>query len=280
MTLEITSKIKLNNGVEIPQLGFGTYQIPQGDETKQSVLWALKAGYIHIDTAAYYGNEQSVGEAIRESGISREKIFVTTKLKNDDHGYEKALKAFDKSFENLGLDYIDLYLIHWPVQKLKLDSWRALEEILKSGRCKAIGVSNFTIKHLEELIENSSIIPAVNQVEFSPYLNQKTLLKFCRSKEIYIEAYSPLTRGKKLNDPLLIEISSKYSKTPAQILVRWALQKEIIVLPKSTHEERIQENSNVFDFEISEEDMKKLNSMDENFRVCWNPETMNEDFGE
>ncbi|MEM2918278.1 MAG: aldo/keto reductase [Candidatus Altiarchaeota archaeon] len=274
--MNINSKVKLNNGVEIPYLGLGTWLLNSGKETQNAVLWALEFGYRLIDTASIYGNESDVGIAIKKSKISRDKIFVTTKLWNSDQGYEKTLKAFEKSLKILNLSYIDLYLVHWPAEKksLREETWKAIEKVYMEGKCRAIGVSNYTIKHLSELLEIAEIIPAINQVEFSPFLYQKELLEFCNSNKIQVEAYSPLTRGKKLNDPKLLEIAEKYGKTPAQILIRWALQHSLVVIPKSSKKEHIYENSQVFDFEISKGDMEKLDSLDENFRVCWNPENI------
>jgi len=269
--LKIDSKIKLNNGVEMPILGLGTYQMASGREAKEAILSALEAGYTHIDTAKIYGNEGDVGKAIRTSGLPREEIFVTTKLWNADHGYHKAQKACERSLKLLGLSYIDLYLIHWPVKDIRRETWRAMEQLHVQGKCRAVGVSNYMTRHLEELLKSSSIIPAVNQVEFHPYLFLQDLLRFCREYRIQLEAYSPLTKGQKLDDPKLISIASKYSKTPAQVLIRWALQHEIVVIPKSTRRERILENAEVFDFSLSEEDMRALDSFNENFRTSWDP---------
>ncbi|MGB2981473.1 MAG: aldo/keto reductase [Candidatus Zixiibacteriota bacterium] len=271
--LRIDTKVKLNNGVEMPIFGLGTYQAQSGKETRDAVLYALHAGYRHIDTASMYGNEEDVGTAIAESGIPREEIFVTTKLWNSDHGYDSGLAAFKKSHRRLRLSYVDLYLIHWPVQDLRNETWRALETLLKEGKCRAIGVSNYMIRHLEELLERSSTIPVVNQVEFSPYLYQKDLLEFCRKSKIQLEAYSPLTKGHKLNDPKLVTLASKYSKSPAQILIGWALQHEMVVIPKSSKRERITENAGVFDFTISPEDMRALDSFDQGLRTSWDPTT-------
>jgi diketogulonate reductase-like aldo/keto reductase len=272
--LRIDAKVKLNNGVEMPVFGLGTYQTGGGKETREAVLWALEAGYRHIDTAAMYGNEEDVGEAVQKSGIPREEIFVTTKLWNTNHGYQKALVAFDESLNKLGLAYVDLYLIHWPVEDLRMDSWKALEKLLKKGKCRAIGVSNYMLHHLEELLDNSSTIPTVNQVEFSPYLYQKELVDFCAKHGIQFEAYSPLTKSHKLNDPRLVDIASRYSKTPAQILIRWALQKDVVVIPKSSRKERIIENADVFDFTISAEDMDILDSFNRNLHTSWDPTTV------
>jgi diketogulonate reductase-like aldo/keto reductase len=272
--IRIDTKVKLNNGVEMPIFGLGTYQADPGTSTRQAVLHALETGYRLIDTAALYGNEDDVGEAVKESGIPREEIFVTTKLWNDDHGYDRTLAAFEESLGLLGLSYVDLYLIHWPVEDLRGDSWRALEKLLEEGKCRAIGVSNYMIWHLEELLNESSTVPTVNQVEFSPYLYQKDLLEFCHSRDIRLEGYSPLTKGHKLKDSRLATMASKYSKTPAQILIRWSLQREAITIPKSSKKERILENANVFDFSISPEDMRVLDSYDESLRTSWDPTTV------
>jgi diketogulonate reductase-like aldo/keto reductase len=269
--MRIDARVKLNNGIEMPVFGLGTFQTRSGRETKDAVLYALQAGYRLIDTAAAYGNEEDVGEAVRKSGIPREEIFITTKLWNTDHGFDRALAAFERSREKLDLSYVDLYLIHWPEGGLRDETWRALEKLLKEGKCRAIGVSNYTIRHFEELLENSSTIPAVNQVEFHPYLYQKELLEFCNSHKIQLEAYSPLTKGRKLNDPELLKIARKYSKTSAQILIRWVLQKGVVVIPKSSRKERIEENSQVFDFEISDDDMKTLDSFNQDYRTSWDP---------
>ena len=271
--IRIDTKVKLNNGVEMPIFGLGVYQARRGKETQEAVLSALEAGYRLIDTASMYENEEDVGEALRKSGIPREEVFITTKLWNSDHGYDKTLAAFERSRKKLGLSHVDLYLIHWPVEGLRNESWKAFETLLKEGKCRAIGVSNYMIWHLEELLNNSSTIPAGNQVEFSPYLYQEDLLEFCRAHGIQLEAYSPLTKGHKLNDPKLAKIASKYSKSPAQILIRWALQKEVVVIPKSSRKDRILENADVFDFTISPEDMKVLDSFNEDLRTSWDPST-------
>lgn len=271
--LRIDTKVKLNNGTEMPIFGLGTYQAEGGKEARRAVFYALEIGYRHIDTAAMYDNEEDVGEAIKESGIPREEIFVTTKLWNSDHGYDKALAAFEESRTKLGLDYVDLYLIHWPVEDLRKESWKALEGLLKEGRCRGIGVSNYMTWHLEELLKGSSTIPAVNQVEFSPYLYLRELHDFCRSHDIQLESYSPLTKGHKLNDPKLAEVAGEYSKSPAQILIRWALQKGVVVIPKSSRKERIKENAEVFDFTISDQHMEVLDSFDRGLRTSWDPST-------
>jgi len=271
MKISIESRVKLNNGVEMPYLGLGVYLAAAGREVQQAMKHALQIGYRLFDTASIYENESDVGKVIRESSIPRQDIFVTTKLWNSDHGYDKSIKAFHRSLERLGLEYIDLYLIHWPVEGLRRESWRALESLMDTGKCRAIGVSNYLIPHLEELLGYAKVIPMVNQVEFSPFLYLKDLLHFCQLHHIQLESYSPLTRGKKFKHPLLQELSAKYQKTPAQILIRWNLQHHVVVIPKSSHPKRIEENAAVFDFSISPEDMRSLDQLDENYRVSWNP---------
>ncbi|MFH1174202.1 MAG: aldo/keto reductase [archaeon] len=266
-TLHITSTRTLNNGVRIPLLGLGTYRAtPQ--ETERAVSEALALGYRHIDTAAFYANEQAVGKAVRDSKIPREELFITTKIQNDDHADPAA--ALQTSLQKLDMDYVDLYLIHWPVPE-RIASWKALELLHKRGLARAIGVSNFTIAHLQELLPKATITPQVNQVEFSPYLYQKELLDYCEKHHIVLEAYSPLTRGKKFDDERLLDIAKKHGKTPAQILIRWALQHTIVVLPKSTTEARIKENSSIYDFNLDKQDMQLLDSLNENLHVSWDP---------
>jgi len=255
----------------MPILGIGVWKMSPGEETRNALKYALGAGYRLIDTARLYGNERDVGWAVRASGIPRDEIFVTTKLWNSDHGYDAAVKAFNRSVRELDLGYIDLYLIHWPVSGLRGDSWRALTKLYEEGKCRAIGVSNYTIHHLEELLAASRVVPAVNQVEFSPFLYQKPLLDYCRKEEIQLEAYSPLTKGARLGDSRLANLAAKYRRTPAQILIRWAIQHDVIVIPKSSRPERILENSRVFDFEISPADMDALDSLSEDYRTTWNP---------
>ncbi len=271
MELTIETKLQLSDGHLIPQLGLGVWQISAG-KTADVVLAALEAGYRHIDTASAYGNEESVGTAIRMSGIPRESIFVTTKLWNSDHGNPEP--ALDTSLRKLKMNYVDLYLIHFPVRQRR-QSWRALEALQRKGKTRSIGLSNFTIAHLRELLAESETVPAVNQVEFHPYLYQQDLLAFCQAKGIFIEAYSPLTHGERLKDPRLVAIAKKYSssktKSTAQILIRWALQHGLVVIPKSSNRRRILENADVFDFEISEDDMRLLDSFNENLRTCWDP---------
>lgn len=270
-TLSLPSNFRLNDGNQIPVLGFGVYQSPPGAKTIESVSTAIQTGYRLIDTAALYQNEADVGAAIRKNRIPRNDLFITTKLWNSDQGYDSTLKAFDNSIKRLGLRYIDLYLIHWPVSDKRLDSWKALERLKNEERCRSIGVSNFTIRHLKELLDHCTIPPAVNQVEFSPFLYQKQLHEFCQKNSIVIEAYSPLTKGDRLGDLQLKNLAKKYGKTTAQILIRWCLQHEVIPLPKSNTPSRIRENAQVFDFEIRTEDMLLLDSLNEDFRTSWNP---------
>jgi len=234
-------------------------------------LYAFEIGYRHIDTATFYGNEHEIGQALYKSDIPRNEIFITTKLWNSDHGYQNALDAFNLSLEKLGLDYVDLYLIHWPVENLRLESWRALQKLYNDGLCKSIGVSNYMERHLEELLNQSDIVPVVNQVEFSPFLYLRELQNYCESQDIALESYSPLTKGYKLKDSKLNEIAQKYTKSAAQILIRWCLQKGVIVIPKSIQKEHIKENANVFDFNISESDMIKLGNLNENYHSSWDP---------
>jgi diketogulonate reductase-like aldo/keto reductase len=271
MAQPLLASIELNTGVRIPVLGLGVYQAASGRETETAVQIALEVGYRHIDTARAYDNERDVGRAVKASGIPREELFITTKLWNSDHGYETTIKAFHESRKQLGVDYIDLYLIHWPVAGLRGESWRALEHLLGQGACRAIGVSNYTIKHLEELLGSSSIVPAANQIEFSPFLYQRELLDFCNQQGIQVEAYSPLTQGKKVNHPALVALATKYGKTAAQILIRWAVGHGLVVIPKSVHRHRIEENAAVFDFSLAAEDLAQLDGLDEGFRTCWDP---------
>ncbi len=269
--LSLQSKVKLNNGVEMPVQGLGIYQSPPGRTTQNAVRYAIKMGYRLIDTARIYGNEADVGEAVRTSGIPREEVFVTTKLWNSDQGYESTIRACEASIRRLGLGHLDLYLIHFPVPEARNDSWRAMVRLLRDGKCRAVGVSNFTIPHLRELLKNSEVEPAVNQVEFHPFLYQKELLDYCLGNGIQGEAYSPLARAERLKHPKMVAVAAKYSKTPAQVMIRWSLQHGLVVIPKSVREERIMENSQVFDFNLSEEDMGILDSLNENLRTNWDP---------
>jgi len=267
--LDFDSKTGLNNGVEIPNLGLGVYQSPPGETTFKAIKYALSIGYRHIDTAKLYGNECDVGRAVAESGIPRDEIFVTTKVWNSDQGYDLTLRAFEGSLRRLNLQYVDLYLIHWPVPGKIVETWKAMVKILKDGKSRAIGVSNYHLSELQETLKTSETVPAINQVEFHPFLYQKNLLRFCEKNKIHVVAYSPLTRGKKLNHPSIERVSKKYGKTPAKILIRWSLQYGLGVIPKSTHKDRILENSQDFDFQLEDKDMKMLNSLNENLRTVF-----------
>lgn len=257
----------LHNGVKMPYLGLGVYDINDGEDVIKAVTWALDAGYRHIDTAALYRNEKGVGKAIRRYGLPREQVFVTSKVWNDDQGYDRTLKAFETSMSKLKLDYLDLYLIHWPVKGKFLDTWRALETIYRQGRVKAIGISNFLERHIEELLREAEIVPMVNQLEFHPYLVQQHLLDYCIAKGIQYEGWSPLMRGKIFNIDLFRQLSVKYRKDIAQIALRWSLQKGVIAIPKSSRKERIISNANLFDFQISEDDMLRIDALDKNEAV-------------
>lgn len=256
----------LHNGVEIPCVGFGTWQTPSDEIAEQSVLHALKCGYTHIDTAAVYRNEASVGEAIKQSGIDRSALFVTSKLWNKDRGYEQTIAAFEKTLERLQLDYLDLYLIHWPAihgtkeenDKVHLDTWRAMEYLYESKKIRAIGVSNFLVHHLEPLMANASIKPMVNQIEYHPGYLQEETVDYCKKHNILVEAWSPLGSGKVLEDAGLQEIATRYNKSVAHLCIRFCLQNGTLPLPKSVTPSRIEDNTRVFDFVISEEDMQTI----------------------
>ena len=266
--------LSLNTGAAIPVVGFGTWQILLNGTAKRAVMEALAAGYRLIDTARIYGNEKGVGAGIRESGIPREDIFVTTKLWNSSHGRDKALAAFDGSLKRLGLDYVDLYLIHWPVPGKRQETWKALEELQKSGRVRAIGVSNYMVHHLTELLEHAEIPPAVDQVEFHPFLyeDRRQLLDFCSNHGIVVEAYSPLAHAARLHDPVITKVAVSHKKSNAQVMLRWAVQHGTVPLPKSSNPARIVENLRIFDFELTESDMRALNDLSDGTHTCWNPD--------
>lgn len=279
MDLSLNSVISIGQGVEIPVLGLGTFLSEPGEKTKNAVLWALEAGYRHIDTARIYGNERDVGEGIRASGIPRREVFITTKVWNDDQGFDSTLKACEDSLRRLNTDYIDLYLIHWPVPAKRLETWKALIRLQEEGLVRAIGVSNFMVRHLEELLARTEVIPAVNQIEISPFIQRKALVEYCRKKGIVVEAYSTMTRGQRLGDQRLAAMAVKYGKTSAQIALRWAVQKGMVIIPKSVHRERILENAAIFDFSLAETDMEEIFSWDEHFSTLppsWEPETSNQ----
>ncbi|MCQ6278521.1 aldo/keto reductase [Bacillus sp. EB600] len=278
MSTNLKSTTTLHNGVEMPWVGLGVFKVKEGEEVIESVKAAIKNGYISIDTAAIYGNEKGVGRAIKESGVLREELFITTKLWIADQGYETTLKAFETSMEKLGLDYLDLYLIHWPGKDKYKETWKAFEKLYKDGRVRAIGVSNFLVHHLEDLIGSAEIKPMVNQVELHPHLTQKDLLSYCKKEGIQVEAWSPLKQGQLLNDPTLTEIAQKYNKSVAQIILRWDLQNEVVIIPKSIKEPRIIENTTIFDFELTSEDMEKIDGMNQDSRAGSHPDTMTAGF--
>jgi diketogulonate reductase-like aldo/keto reductase len=272
MITQITDCTVLNNGLEMPWLGFGVFKMDEGQEVVDAVTTALETGYRSIDTAALYGNESGVGKAIRESGIPREDIFLTTKVWNDDQRGERIQAAFEESLERLGMDYVDLYLVHWPVEGFYHQTWGEMEKIYHSGRAKAIGVSNFQIHHLKDILRDYQIVPAVNQIEFHPFLVQSELLAYCEENGIQVEAWSPLMQGKIIKEPAVQNLAEKYNKTAAQITLRWDLQHSVVTIPKSVHAGRIAENAAIFDFEISAKDMRVLDGLDQGKRVGPDPD--------
>jgi 2,5-diketo-D-gluconate reductase A len=268
--------ITLNNGVSIPQLGFGVFLI-EPDETKDATLAALEVGYRHIDTAEMYGNEAQVGEAVRASGIDRDDIFVTSKLNNSFHAYDDALNAFDQTLKDLAFDYVDLFLVHWPLPGVGdfVETWKAMEEIYRSGRCRAIGVSNFQKHHLQRLFDETEIVPAVNQIEVHPYLVQDELRAFGAEHGIPTEAWSPLGRGAVLEEPTLVDIAKRHDRTPAQVTLRWALQRGDIVFPKSVNRHRMEENFDLFGFELGQDEIDRISALNRDERIGPDPDAFN-----
>jgi 2,5-diketo-D-gluconate reductase A len=268
--------IRLNNGVEIPQLGFGVFQI-EPEQTREATLMALEVGYRHIDTAEMYGNEKQVGEAVRDSDVPRDEVFVTSKLDNGFHAFDDALHAFDQTLKALEFDYVDLFLIHWPLPKVGnyVDTWRALEEIYRSGRARAIGVSNFQPHHLRRLQDETEITPAVNQIEVHPYLVQDEVRAYDAERGIATEAYSPIAQGLVLDDPTIVGIAERLHRTPAQVTLRWHIQRGDIVFPKSVTRERVEENLDIFDFELSDDDMAAITGLNRDERTGQDPDTFN-----
>jgi len=269
---DLMGSFTLNNGVEMPYLGLGVFQ---SENAKNSVINALDSGYRHIDTASIYNNEKEVGNALRQHDIPREEIFVVSKVWNNDQGYDSTIKAYHESLKRLKMDYLDLYLIHWPIKNMFVETWKAMEYLYENGLVKAIGVSNFMRNHLDELLPKCSIIPMVNQMEFHPYLVQQELVDFCTHKGIQYEAWSPLMRGKILDVELLKNLSKKYNKTIVQIVLRWNLQKGVVTIPKSSNPKRIKSNSEVFDFELSQEDLEAIDALDRNSRIGPDPNNFN-----
>lgn len=273
MTVNEVSKavLPLRGGGTIPVVGLGVWQAPRGGVTREAVSTAIRHGYRHIDTARIYGNEDEVGAGVRDSGVARSEIFVTTKLWNDDHGFDKALRAFDASLKRLALDYVDLYLVHWPVGGKRKESWQALERIKADGRAKHIGVSNYLVNHLEEMQGYVKEMPEVNQIEVHPFLQHRETRAYCAKQRIVVEAYSPLTRGQRLRDATVTSIATRIGKTPAQVLLRWGVQHGMVTLPKSVREPRIVENAAIFDFTLDDAAMKALDGLDEGRATGWDP---------
>ena len=263
--------LQLRSGARIPQVGLGVWQTPSGATTRQAIAAALEVGYRHIDTARIYGNEADVGAAVRASGVAREAVWITTKLWNADQGYDPTLRACDASLESLGLDYVDLYLIHWPVAGKRLESWRALERLHAEGRARSIGVSNFLAPHLEELLAGARQVPAVNQIELTPFLQRRETRALCAEHGIVVEAYSPLTHGKRLDHPVVKHVAGRVGRSVAQVLLRWGLQHGLVVLPKSTKPARIAENGALFDFALDDRAMKQLDALEEGLVTGWDP---------
>ncbi|WP_282034962.1 aldo/keto reductase [Metabacillus indicus] len=272
MAKNLQDTTALHNGVKMPWFGLGVFKVEDGNEVVNSVKWAIEAGYKSIDTAAIYGNEEGVGQAIKESGVAREELFITTKVWNADQGYDSTLKAFDESMKKLGLEYLDLYLVHWPVKGKYKETWKALETLYKEGKVKAIGVSNFQVHHLKDVMEDAEIVPMVNQVEYHPRLTQKELHAFCKENSIQLEAWSPLMQGKLLDDETLTEIAEKHGKSVAQVILRWDLQNGVVTIPKSVKEHRIYDNAAIFDFELTQEEMERIDGLNRDERVGPDPD--------
>ncbi|MFN3195180.1 MAG: aldo/keto reductase [Chlorobiota bacterium] len=270
MNINKNKDIVLNNGVEIPRIGLGTYQL-KGNNLERAVMTALEAGYRHFDTATLYENEGELGKILMNSGINREDLFITTKIYNDDQGYESTHRAIDKSLDLLQTDFVDLYLIHWPVTDLRHETWEAMIEIYDQRKARSIGVSNYTEEHIDELMKKSPITPVVNQVEMTPFLYQKSLAEKCDSYDIKIQAYSPLARAKFMGNEIIQSMANSHGVTPAQVMIRWSVEKGFIPLPRSSNESRIKENIDIYNFELTENDMLDLDKLSDNTRVSWDP---------
>jgi diketogulonate reductase-like aldo/keto reductase len=269
--LTIRSTRPLRGDVDMPVLGLGVYQARPGSETREAVRAALELGIRHLDTARAYGNERDVAAGIAASGVPREEVFVTTKVWNSDQGYDATLRACDASLERLGVERVDLYLIHWPVQGLRHETWRAMERLRADGKARAIGVSNYTVRHLEELLASATEPPALNQVELHPFLAQRQLVDWCTRNGIAVEAYASLVKARRMEDPVIQRVAAKHRRTPAQVLVRWALDHGLVAIPKSVHAERIRENIDVFGFALDAGDLAALDALDEGYRTSWDP---------
>lgn len=272
MIKHLQDTITLNNGVNMPGFGLGVYKVEEGKTVVDAVSTALSVGYRLIDTAGFYDNERGVGQAVRESGIPREEIFVTSKVWNDRQGYESTLEAFDESLEKLGFDHLDLYLIHWPVSGKFKETWRAMEKLYKEGRVRAIGVSNFHVHHLEELLKDAEIKPVVNQIEFHPHLTQREVLAFCREHDIQMQAWSPLKKGRIFDEPLLVDIAEKYGKTVPQVILRWDIEQGVATIPKTVNKERMIENADIFDFTLTDDEVEQITDLNRNERTGSNPD--------
>ncbi|MCA9931624.1 MAG: aldo/keto reductase [Anaerolineales bacterium] len=275
MNLSINTTANLHNDVPMPLFGLGVFKSKEGSEVETAVQWALEAGYRSIDTAALYGNETGVGRAIRACSIPRSDIFVTSKVWNSDQGYDQTLRAFDTSIEKLGFEYLDLYLVHWPVKGEYKETWRALEAIYRSGRVKAIGVSNFLINHLDDLLQSADVVPMVNQFEFHPYLQTPALVSYCKAHQIVVEAWSPIMKGRVMQVPELVQLGEKYGKTAVQVTLRWMLQRGIVTIPKSVKQARIQSNADIYDFELTEAEIALINGLDRGERIGPDPANFN-----
>lgn len=273
MSIQGQRKVQLNNGIEMPLLGLGVYDMYK-TEAEQAINWALVSGYRLIDTASMYNNEVEVGNAVKSSGICRNEIFITTKVNSSEQGFDNTLRAYDRSLKKLQTDYVDLYLIHWPIRQFRKETWLALERLYAEKRVKAIGVANYLAPFLDELFTYSSFIPSVNQVEFSPFLYLHDLHDKCKSNNIQLQAYTPLVRGERLKHPVLVSIGERYDKTSAQVILRWLIQLGISAIPKSARKERIIENSLIFDFSLTPEEMKMIGNLNENYRIVDDPMTL------
>lgn len=275
MITDIKGTIDLSNGVKMPYFGLGVFQSREGSEVMDAIQYALDAGYRHIDTASIYQNERGVGLAVRNYPINRNEVFITSKVWNSDQGYDSTIKAFNASLKRLDMEYLDLYLVHWPVKGKYKETYKALETLYEEGRVRAIGVSNFLPHHIEDILSSARIVPMINQVEFHPYLVQPKLLEICQAHNIKVEAWSPLMQGKIISIPVLQNLAAKYNKTVVQIVLRWNLQKGIITIPKSVKKNRIVENSQIFDFSISDDDMIAIDALDRNQRIGADPDNFN-----